>query len=74
MLPNVAEGFLAKTRQAHCCAQKNLAQNSTGALLGPLQGKYEKKLGHQKTPGFIEEIEGFKLVAGARFELTTFRL
>ena len=66
--------FVRKTRQAHCYAQKNLAQNSTGAVLGRLRGKLEKKVGHQKTPENIIEIEGLKLVAGARFELTTFRL
>ena len=39
-----------------------------------VNGRKQGDNGHQKTPGFIEEIEGLKLVAGARFELTTFRL
>ena len=50
--------FVRKTRQAHCYAQKNLAQNSTGAVLGRLRGKWENEVSHQKNSGFIEEIEG----------------
>ena len=50
--------FVRKTRQAHCYAQKNLAQNGTGAVLGRLRGNLEKRVGHQKTPEIIGNSEG----------------
>ena len=39
-----------------------------------VNGEKQGTLDHQKTPEIIGNSEGFKLVAGAGFEPTTFRL